>query len=628
MREPQRWWVLRWQATLAAWLVILCIAAAGDGPAQALMKYGPIQLSGNVESQELIRTPNIDTYQFIQNRNTFRLRVDFDWLQDEKFLDTINVPFIQRSKLFLLYRGVYDGFYGIAPGDLQRGQTRYDDFIGGKIGKYDSSRRTNQAFENDLREAYIDLKLANAPVSFRLGKQQVIWGESDQFRIMDIWNPLDVTWHFQQESWDNIRIPLWLLKGLWDIGDLGPLSNTFLEVVYNPGDFHTGIEVGFLPLPWALPFPDPLRAGQIINSKGALLSPTFNLQGTSYQKGDFKSNPADASEIGARFHAVTPQGIEFSINYLYARGRGVGAASPFGVRISSVDLPALPPPFGRAQPIGTYQVDANNPASVAPVFPVNINAKIIDPYMHIFGLTGNYFEGDFTEAVLRMETAYVLGEPYQTIAANSLVPVTVAGKNVPPALGLGTSPLGYTTRDIWTGMVGFDRPTWIRWLNSKATWFISGQFFWNYVSGKFVDDLRGSSGAGDSPYFGPIGVWKTSTISSTASFPGNAERQQDGAVIGNGDQIRRWEHLVTLAATSFYRGGTVVPFIADAWDPVDDNNEVLWNVDYYLRNDLIINVGQKFFFTYGSTAPSDDPWFAGGRFARRDEATLRVTYQF
>ena len=126
---------------------------------------------------------------------------------------------------------MYDGFYDIAPTDRQIGQTL--DAVDGPMsaaGITDAARPRQRGdglkFENTLREAYIDAKLKDAPVSFRIGRQQVIWGESDQFRLMDIWNPLDVTWHFQQESWDNIRIPLWLAKGLWDIGELGPLSNT------------------------------------------------------------------------------------------------------------------------------------------------------------------------------------------------------------------------------------------------------------------------------------------------------------------------------------------------------------------------------------------------------------------
>jgi hypothetical protein len=637
MREARWGRITRSRATLVVSLLVLGCTTGLCTPAQATQKFGPLELSGNVETQNLVRDSSFNSAQFIQNRNTFRLRVDYDWLQDGKLIDRFEVPFIARSKLFLLYRGVYDGVFDMAPGDLQHGQTRFDDLVGGRIGDLTNGQRSGAKFENRMREAYVDFKLKDAPLSFRLGRQQVIWGESDQFRIMDIWNPLDTTWHFQQESWDNIRVPLWLGKGLWDIGQLGPVSNTFLEVVYNPGDFQPGIKAGFQPLPWALPFPNPLRAGQINFSaaSGTLghpnpvpdlntgyFSPRFDMQGTSFQKGDFQRNPQDASEVGTRFHFVTPQGVELSANYLYGRGRGVGAASPFGVKIESINLKV--PTDGA---FGEYQPDINNPNRSVSVNPIDVKAKVVHPYMHIFGLTGNYFEGDFTQAVLRFETAYAMGEPFQSVNPDTLVCVQINGvcKPITNKSSQGFSPLGFEKRDVWTGMLGFDRPTWIKFLNPRATWFLTAQLFWNYTTGGHVDDLRGSSGAGEFPYFGPVGKWVT------GPFAGQMERQQFSgrfAAAGNGDDIHRWEHLVTLGATSFYRGGTIVPFIADAWDPVNDNDEVLWNVDYYYTNNLILSLQQKFFFTYGSNLPSNDPWFAGGRFSRRDETGVKVTYQF
>ncbi len=662
MREAWIGWLCRARALLGFCLLALSLALTMRTPAAAITKYGPLQLSGNIETQNLVRDSNPQDYQFIQNRNTFRLRVDYDWLQNGKLIDKIDIPFIERSKIFLLYRGVYDGFYDIAPTDLQHGQTRYDDLVGGPIsghrpgqvdangkllpGAYsrlDGNDRSALKWENRLREAYIDLKVKDAPLSFRLGRQQVIWGESDQFRLMDIWNPLDTSWHFQQESWDNIRVPLWLGKGLWDIGDVGPFSNTFLEVVYNPFDFEPGIKSAFLPQPWGLPFPDPLRGGQvqfnpsqgtvghpIFNDAATWLAPVFDLQGTSYRQGDFKRNPQDSSEVGTRFHAVTPQGLEFSMNYLYGRGRGVGAASPFAVKINSIDLPDFPQNLTCASGkcTGRFQRDINNPNSTVDVLPINVKAKLMYPYMHIFGLTGNYFEGDYTGAVFRFETAYAMGEPFQSTDPSTLACITIKGKcpkNPLGTAGQGFSPLGYERRDIWAGMIGFDRPTWIRFLNPKATWFLTAQFFWNYTTGGHIDQLRGSSGAGDYPYFGPVGQWQS------GQFAGLAERQQVAGRLadpGNGDQIRQWEHLITLAATTFYKGGTVVPFVADAWDPINDNNEIAWNLDYYYTNDFIISLQQKFFFTYGSGATSNDPWYAGGRFDRRDETGVKLTYQF
>jgi Protein of unknown function (DUF1302) len=652
MREALCGWNSRRHRTLKLLLLALCVAVPAGRPARASQKYGPLELSGNVESQNLVRHSSIDKYQFIQNRNTVRIRVDYDWLQKGKLIDRFEVPFIERSKLFILYRGVYDGFYDIAPTDLQHGQTREDDLVGGPIAgndagtldpsgrllpglysRYSAQTRSGIKFENTLREAYVDFKLKDAPLSFRIGRQQVIWGESDQFRLMDIWNPIDVTWHLQQESWDNIRIPLWLGKALWDIGEItlpgigGTLSNSFVELVYNPFDFQPNQKLAFLPRPWSAFIPDPLRSGQVQQIlPGSYATPVFNLQGTSFRRGNFSRNPQDASEVGVRFHAVTPQGLEFSTNYLYARARGVGAGAPQAVAIQAIGSP-------QAQRTQSFLLDGKTffPATIP------VTAEVKYPYNHIFGLTGNYFEGDYTAAVFRLETAYVLDEPVQTVDPRKT--------RLPPGNFVAYAPQTADKRSLWAGMIGFDRPTWIRFLNPKATWFLTAQFFWNYYPGN-VSFLRGNSGAGETPYFEPgvgspghntngFGQWTTGPnaglverLQAASCVPGIPCLQPANQPDASGDIVHRWEHLITFAGTSFYRGGTVVPFVAAAWDPVDDNAEFLWNLDYFYTNNFIITLQQKFFTTYGSKYPSDDPWGAGGRNARRDETGVKVTYQF
>jgi uncharacterized protein DUF1302 len=665
MCKAQCGWNSRRLATLAGTLLALFTVVAWHVPALATIKYGNIELSGNFETQNLARHQEVNKWQFIQNRNTMRLRVDWDWLQKGRLIDKINVPFIESSKLFILYRGVYDGFYDIAPKDNQLGQERFDDLVGGPVmgndvgacvggpcpgafgnngangaplvqrplqpglySRFNGQDRSGIKFENTLREAYVDMKLAKLPVSLRIGRQQVIWGESDQFRLMDIWNPLDVTWHLQQESgggagggggsWDNIRIPLWLVKGLWNIGDIGPFSNTFLETVYNPFDFQPNQKFAFLPRPWGVFLPDPLRPGQVQQVlPGAYISPVFDLQGSTFRHGTFKRDPQDASEIGARIHASTPQGIEFTLNYLYARGRGVGAASPLGVKISHIGSPRPP---SATSPQRFQLEDKSFSVSNLPV-----TAEIKYPYNHIFGVTGNYFEGDYTGTVFRLESAYVLDEPVQSTDPS----VTNLGPG-----NFAAAPQNMDKRNVWAGMVGFDRPTWIRFLNPKATWFISGQFFWSYYDGS-VAKLVGNSGASESPYFTPaagqpghnsqgLGQW----ISGPNA--GLVERLQNAApgTPPSGDAIRHWEHLITLAGTSFYKGGTMVPFVATAIDPVNANAEFLWNFDYFYSNDIIITLQQKFFTDFGSNVPSDDPWGAGGRLHRRDESGVKITYQF
>jgi hypothetical protein len=687
----------RWGRGAAILLAIVSLWMAAV-PARGTLKYGPIEISGAVDSQNLFRASQIDQWQFVQNRNTALIRFDYDWLENGKFIGRYDLPLIKRSKLYLLGRFVYDGFWGIAPGGRQKGVTTLDDLVGGPIignvigtqvvngrackpvtdptcrstgavpesglySRIQSSGREGKAFDGTLREAYIDLSLRDAPISFRLGRQQVIWGESDQFRMMDIINPLDLTWHYQQEDFEKLRIPLWLVKGIWDMGDLGPITNAFTEVVWNPGDFQPGAVQDFTPSPWAAPIANPLRAGQIQladpTSAESMLTPIFNMQGTSFRRGDFSRTPWNASDIGVRVHGVTDiplihmQGFEFTANYLYARGRSIGAAAgtPFAVEIQKV---VVNPNAFLLQDgsIGTYS--PSNPfatfAGINSINPAEVSAKIVYPYAHIFGATANWFEGSYTNTVFRLETAYQLGAPFQSAAITDRVPITQPnGASYHDLL----APIGDTRRDIWAGMLGFDRPTWIKFLNPRTTWFITGQFFWSYVAGTFSNLRGGLQTAAETPYYNAnqfpnwdanttngVGQWDNGpyagqierTQTACTGLPGSscAPHNPSGSpntLFGNADKVEQWEILTTLAATSFYRGGTVVPFFAIAIDPVNRGFLAQLKCDVFLTNDLIVQPQAKFFNDLGSGRPSLDPWGVG-QLARRDEVGLKITYQF
>jgi hypothetical protein len=195
----------------------LCISS----PALATQKFGPIELSGALQTQNIVRHPDIDEYHLVQQRNTFKFRLDWDWLTRGKLIDRFDLPFIASSKLFLLYRGSYDSIYDTTPTNRER------DFRGRKPGPLavrdledmDKGARDAIKFENQLRELYVDIKLADAPLSFRVGKQQIVWGEADDFRMLDRANALDVSWHYIMEippptfGWDDLRIPFWMIKG-------------------------------------------------------------------------------------------------------------------------------------------------------------------------------------------------------------------------------------------------------------------------------------------------------------------------------------------------------------------------------------------------------------------------------
>ena len=229
--------------SVVVWSFIL-FAVLGTSRALATIKYGPFQFSGNLQSQNIIRTPDVETYQFIQNRNTARLRFEYSWLQKGRAMDKYNIPFIERSDLLIYYRGVYDSIYDTTPGFIQKEDTYGKSYPGGldvfeyanlkgnasnrpgfarnvlTISGLTHEQRDALKFDNQLREAFVDLKMRGLPLTIRAGRQQIVWGESDNFRMLDRVNTLDVTWHFAQELfWDEIRRPFWMLKFLYQIGN-------------------------------------------------------------------------------------------------------------------------------------------------------------------------------------------------------------------------------------------------------------------------------------------------------------------------------------------------------------------------------------------------------------------------
>src|SRR5438128_1232778 len=107
-----------------AWIVGSLLTAtvllAAPRLAIATQKWGPIQLSGNLQSQNLIRHPDEGTYEYIQNRNTAHIQLDYNWLQAGKFYNKYDIPFIENSQLFLKYRGVYDSIYDTTPGFIEK----------------------------------------------------------------------------------------------------------------------------------------------------------------------------------------------------------------------------------------------------------------------------------------------------------------------------------------------------------------------------------------------------------------------------------------------------------------------------------------------------------------------------
>jgi hypothetical protein len=615
---------------------VLCALGLLVRPALATQKYGPLEISGNLQSQNLFRSPSADTWQYVQNRNTARLRLDYAWLEAGRFMNNYDVPFIQSSKLFVLWRGVYDSVYSTTPQIVQKFDIHERAYGGLTVGEFAKTLTTKNGtrlnalylgtgltndekdqfrFDNQLREAYTDVKLRNIPLSIRAGKQQIVWGETDNFRMLDRANSLDLTWHLQQEipapafGWDEIRQTFWMFKFLYDVGDVFATSQNFLEWYWNPGDWAPAKQA-YLPRPWGLPFLNPLTnpIDGAFNSGPCALNPSGKgcnqLLGNTklFKQGDFARNPAENSQVGVRYHTILPGGIESSLVYFHQRWAGD----------DGTNSAPLKPIIASGNP--NQDSAALRNFARQGIFP----AEAFMPYVNSFGLSANYSDEQYTQAVFRLETIYDVGVPFFDVAKVSLIDS--------PAVP------GVTRKNMWKGMIAFDRPTWIRWLNKKSTWFLTGQFFWHYLANN--PDCRVTLPSGR--------VVKGSQ--DVAQLPPDQRRLAGSCLTGGldlpssqrpaefsfRDKIRDWESIFTLAAFSFYRGGSIVPVLGMAVDTQNSwSSEAFWDVDFIVRNDLVVNLGQRYFITpRGHSTPIFETWGLAGLNAGRTETTLRVTYQF
>jgi hypothetical protein len=295
--------------------------------------------------------------------------------------------------------------------------------------------------------------------------------------------------------------------------------------------------------------------------------------------------------VGVRLHAVTPGSVELALVWFHQRWAGDDGTNYAPIRGV---LRTFDP--RRDLTLTKRWLDRG-------IFP----AEAIAPYVHTIGLSANWSEERRTQTVYRLETVYDMGIPFFDLAKVTLVDV--------PALP------GVTKKDMWKGMLGFDRPTWIRTLNRTSTFLVSGQLFWHHLVGN-----------------------PECAAQTVASLPPQRRRRAGSCLVGGldlpsrerppnvafRDKIRDWEALASLAITGFFRGGSVVPTLGLVVDPVNQfGMEPFASVDVFVRNDVVVNLAQRYFVTpRGHSTPIFESWGLAGMNAGRSETSLRLTWQF
>jgi hypothetical protein len=283
-----------------------------------------------------------------------------------------------------------------------------------KDKEFDKSRDelyVDTGWDKMLHEAYVTWSPGN--FFLRVGKQIVGWGETDGFRLMDQINPVDQRRGLGDVEFENTIIPIWLVRADYHLQPQSRwLQDIAFETVFNPNarfqpdrPIDLGNDVSGVWAPDVVPFP----GGQLGSSRYDNKAP-----------GDWERG---GMEFGARVKGVVSDMI-FSLNYFngLSNAAQLKLAGAPDVTVAPDGTPVLHLPleqrYPRYQMVGaTFTSDFPSMSSsmlggVAPV--LRLEAERV--FNNTMGVEGGFSGPPFERYIKKDEIRYVVGVDWKVKA--------------------------------------------------------------------------------------------------------------------------------------------------------------------------------------------------------------------
>ncbi|MCU7809715.1 MAG: DUF1302 domain-containing protein [Candidatus Thiodiazotropha sp. (ex Notomyrtea botanica)] len=306
-----------------------------------------------------------------------------------------------------------------------------------------------------LREAYLDATMpteSGATWNFRLGRQQVVWGRTDLFRVLDVINPVDFSRHNIYDELEDIRIPMWMATGEYRMGATETFDDLNMQFVWNFDKFRPS-NLGQGGSPYAI-----LDAGSfframkncwdngcsVSNFAGGAISTDFPKHVIGIRDVHLPDWSLSNSQFGVKMEGDY-RGLGFSLNALTYRSQ----------------LPSLRAVVDTADNPFTPAIESQH-------YDYLIAFDMHFPRVNLIGGSLDFYVDDI-KSVFRVETAYTQGEEF----ANTLKPEL------------------YSESDVFRYVVGWDRPTFIPFLNERRAFLLSAQLFGQYLVDHERQDVNG-----------------------------------------------------------------------------------------------------------------------------------------
>lgn len=183
----------------------------------------------NAAAVDLGDSFNITMTGYLREHLSFNLQDPPETTQNDRF-DVSMARTVLQLEPDAIWRGVRFHAVGRVVGEVRTDYLKRLDNLPGQAGDLMDEYNKSQ-----LREAYVELTPVSR-VMLRLGKQQVVWGETDFFQAMDIVHGFDYTWRsFLEGENEDYRKPIILANALIQVPEARGTLQLFLRPGLDPG---------------------------------------------------------------------------------------------------------------------------------------------------------------------------------------------------------------------------------------------------------------------------------------------------------------------------------------------------------------------------------------------------------
>ncbi|MCX5894402.1 MAG: hypothetical protein NTZ51_01015, partial [Proteobacteria bacterium] len=177
---------------------IICLAAAPQALALITLMDGDLRLDGFVKEYVYIRDEIPTKEQRFHNTNA-------DEMLTSALINVLYKVKEDQCQTLNVFAG-FKYYYDLAPTtDFQQRSA---------IPSSQRSWYQKPKDEDIISEAYVDY--IRGPFNIKVGKQIVVWGETDIKRTVDVVNPLDMRYGSPGViSWSEMKLGMWMIRGFY-----------------------------------------------------------------------------------------------------------------------------------------------------------------------------------------------------------------------------------------------------------------------------------------------------------------------------------------------------------------------------------------------------------------------------